>query len=136
MLDLIRRLVWFFIVAAALAYAIFLVAGNAIYTQALGQSRVVLIRDHLKVGEHHLSGMVMVPYTCQQLSVRTQEISPGLVHLHFNTWEEPNISCEKEDTPRSFRAVVFAPAVGVEFTGTLDDAPLQLAITPVTAVSH
>lgn len=136
MIDLIRRLVWFFIVASAVAYAIFLVAGNAIYTQALGQSRVVLVRDHLKAGEHHLSGMVMVPYTCEQLSVRTEGVDVHTIHLHFNTWKEPNVDCSREDTPRAFRAVVFAPAVGVSFTATLNGEPLQLAVTPSTSVSY
>lgn len=130
MLDLVRRLVWFFVVASAIAYAVFLMAGNAIHTQALGQSRIVLIRDFLKAGEHHLSGMVMVPSDCKQLSVRTEEAGHNVYHLRFTTWEEPNIECVNEDTPRAFRAVVFAPAVGVEFIGTLDGEPLRLVVTP------
>lgn len=134
MLDLVRRLVWFFVVAAATAYAIFLVAGNAIHTRALGDTRTVLVRDFLKVGEHHLSGMVMVPSTCKQLSVRTEQLSEMVFHLKFSTWEEPNVDCLSEDTPRAFRAIVFAPSVGVEFTGSLDEAPLQIAVTP--AIEH
>lgn len=136
MLELLRRLVWFFIVASALAYAVFLVAGNAIYTQALGDSRIVLIRDYIKVGEHHMSGMVMVPSTCRQLSVRAEDVSQGVVHLRFSTWEEPNVACDQEDTPRAFRALVFAPAVGVQFIATLDDNPLQIAVTPTTQISN
>ncbi len=136
MADLLRRLVWFFVVAGAISYAVFLVAGNAIQTQALGNSKVVLIRDALKVGEHHLSGMVMVPSTCKQLSVRTEQVAQMLIHLRFTTWDEPSVGCKTEDTPRSFRAVVFAPSVGVEFIGTLDDEPLQLAVTPTTEYRH
>ena len=136
MLDLARRLVWFFVVASAISYAIFLMAGNAIHTQALDQSRVVLIRDFLKVGEHHLSGMVMVHSTCQQLSVRTEQVSDRTFHLKFSTWEEPNVACVEEDTPRAFRAVVFAPSVGVDFISTLDEQPLQIAVTPSTEIRH
>lgn len=136
MLELTRRLVWFFIVAAALAYAVFLLGGNAIQSEALDQTRIVLVRDHLEVGEHRLSGMVMVPSTCKQLSVRTSEIKPHVIHLAFTTWDEPNITCIEEDTPRAFRAVVFAPSVGVEFTATLDEEPLQLSIHPVTEIRN
>lgn len=136
MIDLLRRLVWFFVVASAVSYAVFLVAGNAIRTQALDDTRIVLVRDYLKVGEHHLSGMVMVPSTCDQLYVRTEEPEPKLIHLRFTTWEEPNIDCVREDTPRAFRAVVFAPSVGVEFIASLDDEPLQVAVTPTTEVRH
>jgi len=136
MLDLARRLVWFFVVASAIAYAIFLMAGNAIHTQALDQSRIVLIRDFLKVGEHHLSGMVMVPSTCRQLSVRTEEVADNIFHLKFSTWEEPNIDCVEEDTPRAFRAVVFAPSVGIEFISTLDDEPIRIAITPAKEIKN
>ncbi len=132
MLELTRRLVWFFVVASALSYSIFLVAGNAIYTQALGESRVVLVRDFLKVGEHHLSGMVMVPSTCDQLSVETKEVDTATFLLAFQTWRQPYVDCEHTDTPRSFRVVVFAPSVGVRFIGTLDGAPLELAVTPAT----
>lgn len=136
MLDLARRLVWFFVVASAISYAIFLMAGNAIHTQALGQSRIVLVRDFLKVGEHHLSGMVMVPSTCKQLSVRTEAVADNIFHLRFSTWEEPNVECVIEDTPRAFRAVVFAPSVGVEFISTLDDEPIRIAVTPSKEVRH
>jgi len=134
MLDLTRRLVWFFVVSCAVSYAVFLVAGNAIYQQSLGDTRVVLVRDSLKVGEHHLSGMVMVPRSCKQLSMRTEQIDPGVFLLKFQTWDEPNIECITEDTPRPFRAVVFAPSVGTQFIASLDDAPLRIAVTP--AVSY
>ena len=129
MLDLARRLVWFFVVASALSYAVFLVAGSTIHSQALGSVRSVLVRDHLKVGEHHLSGMVMVPSSCQQLSVKTEQLSDTVYHLKFTTWEEPYIECVHEDTPRAFRAIVFAPSVGVTFIGTLDESPLDISVT-------
>jgi hypothetical protein len=128
MLDLARRLVWFFVVAAALSYAFFLVAGTTIQKQALSDTRRVVVRDYLKPGEHHLSGMVMVPSSCSQLSVKTVEVSPVLYQLTFTTWQEPYVDCVYEDTPRAFRAIVFAPAVGIELIATLDDTPLELAV--------
>lgn len=129
MLELARRLVWFFVVASALSYAVFLVAGATIHKEALATTRTVLVRDFLKVGEHHLSGMVMVPSTCRQLSVKVQEIDETLYHLKFTTWEEPYVKeCVHEDTPRAFRAIVFAPSVGIHFIATLDESPLQLSL--------
>lgn len=127
-MDLARRLVWFFVVASSLSYAVFLVAGSTIHKEAISETRRVLVRDYLKVGEHHLSGMVMVPSSCRQLSVKTEELSRELYHLKFTTWEEPYVDCTYEDTPRAFRAIVFAPSVGVDFLATLDGAPLEIAV--------
>ncbi len=128
--DLIRRLVWFFIVASAIAYAIFLAAGTVIRTQALEASHIANVRDSLEPGSHHLSGIVMLPSTCSELSVRTEQIAEAAFMLVFTTWEEPSIDCEHTDTPRPFHAVVFGPAAGVTFSATLDGEPLDVAVYP------
>ena len=131
MKDAIVHLVWFFIVACAVSYLVFLVAGSTIRAQALDESRIVLVRDSLKPGVHYLSGIVMAHSTCAQISVRSQQVSTTTYQLIFTSWEEPSVSCVQDDTPRSFRAVVFAPAAGIELIGVLDDEPLQLAVIPV-----
>lgn len=131
MLDIVRRMVWFFIVACAVAYMVFIALGSTIQARALDQSRIVVIRDSLQVGAHYLSGIVMVRRTCSQLSVSYEKVSDALYSLRFTTWDEPSVPCATEDTPRSFRAVVFAPSTGVRFIGSLDDEPLQLSVIPV-----
>ena len=128
MFDTLRRLVWFFIVASAISYGVFLISGTAIKAQALDDSRIVSVRDSLKPGVHYLSGMVMVHRTCADLAVRYEKVEEGLYKLIFTTWEDPSIPCATDDTPRAFRAAVAAPAAGVTFIGSLDDEPLQLSI--------
>jgi len=132
MIEFFRRLVWFFIVAAILAYAVFLVGGTIVQERAIADTRVVVVRDFLKVGEHHLSGMVMVPSSCTQLITKAVQISESAFQLKFSTWEEPYTKCKKEDTPRAFRTIVFAPSVGVEFSATLDGAPLTISVVQAT----
>jgi hypothetical protein len=128
MLDIVRRMVWFFVVASAVAYIVFIVLGATIHARALDQSRLVIIRDSLDVGAHYLSGIVMVHRTCSQLSVAYEKVSDGLYALRFTTWDEPSVQCHLEDTPRAFRAVVFAPSTGISFIGSLDNEPLQLSV--------
>jgi len=128
MADLIRRLVWFFVVAALVAYAIFLAAGTVISREALDATHIANVRDSLAPGEHSLAGIVMVPSTCSELSTRTQQLTPTSFELIFTTWQEPSVPCEMIDTPRPFRAVVFAPAAGIQFTATMDGEPLDIAV--------
>lgn len=129
--DLIRRLVWFFVVASLIAYAIFLAAGSVITAQAIDQTHIANIRDSLDTGTHTLSGIVMVPSTCSELSVRTEQLATDTFQLVFTTWQEPSVDCEILDTARPFRAVVFGPATGVRFVATLDGQPLQTAVYQV-----
>lgn len=131
MSELLRHLVWFFIVASAVAYSIFLVAGSFITANAVDATRIVQARDELGPGEHHLSGIVMVPTSCTELSVRTEKISDTSYNLAFTTWQEPSVQCTVDDTPRPFRAILFAPAAGIKILGTLDDAPLTIVVIPV-----
>lgn len=135
MAEILRRLLWFFICSCAIAYALFLLAGSTIRASAIDQSRVVQVRDSLAPGVHNLAGMVMVRSTCSELSVRTEQLSDTLFELQFTTWNEASLAtCVQEDTPRSFRALIFAPAVGVDFSATLDGEPLVLSVIP--SVEH
>lgn len=136
MRDVSLRLVWFAIVATAFAYCAFLLAGSAITARAVDETRILVVRDVLQPGAHHLSGMVSVPSTCAQLVVRTEKIADTAYKLVFSTWEEPNIDCVIEDTPRAFRSVVFAPATGITFLATLDELPLPMVVLPVVQPSH
>jgi hypothetical protein len=132
--DMLRRLVWFFIVSGAISYVLFLAIGSAINAEAIGKTRVVVIRDSLKPGVHYLAGMVMVHSNCAELSVTSAQLSPDTYQLKFSTWDEPSLSsCIEEDTPRAFRSVVFAPSAGVNFVATLNDEPIVIVVTPVVA---
>ena len=132
MYEMFSRVVWFFVVASAVAYATYLVAGSIVNAQASDAYRPVVIRDELGPGVHHLSGMVMVPTLCHELTLRTEEVSATAYALLFRTWREPSMDCASEEVPRYFRAVLFAPAAGVEFIATLDGAGLPIVVMPVT----
>lgn len=130
MSAIISRMLWFLVVAIVLSYATYLVAGSVVHAQASRENQAVIIRDELGAGVHHLSGMLMVPTSCDQLSVRTEAISSSTFTLIFRTWREPSVDCIFDETPRYFRAILFAPAVGVQFTATLDGAGLPIVVLP------
>jgi len=130
--DALRRLIWFFFIAAAVSYAFFLVGGSVIAKQSIEKSRAILARDSIKLNVHYLSGMVMVRSTCAELSVRSYQLSIDTYELQFSTWEEPSLEeCAREDTPRSFRAIVFAPSAGINFQATLDGTPIPFGVIQV-----
>lgn len=130
---MIWRIAWFGVAAIALSYAGSLFAGSAISARAAGLYEPIVIRDVFDRGAHYLSGMVMVPSPCDQLSVRTQALSSTTYMLNFNTWREPSVDCKNDEMPRAFHVVLFAPPVGVEFGATLDGAGLPIVVLPVKA---
>lgn len=130
MREIIQRMLWFTIVASAIAYAVYLAAGSIVNAQASGAYEAVIIRDELAAGQHQLSGMIMVPTPCDQLSVHTQTLSSSQFMLVFTTWHESSVMCAADTTPRYFRATLFAPAAGVDFAATLDGAGLPIVVMP------
>ena len=128
---LFSRMIWFFVATSLLSYATFLIVGNIAHAQASGKNLPVVIRDELGTGVHHLSGMIMVPTPCDQISVRTEKTSDTAFTLVFRTWHEPSAQCAKEETPRYFRAMLFAPSTGVTFIATLDGAGFPIVVMPV-----
>ena len=124
------RMLWFFVVASILSYATYLVVGSLAHAEASGENLPAVIRDELGQGVHHLSGMVMVPTPCDQLSLRTEAVSDYTFVLVFRTWREPSADCMAEETPRYFRALLSAPSTGVEFTATLDGAGFPIIVLP------
>lgn len=125
------RMLWFFVVASLIAYALHLVAGNIVSAQASGENVPVIVRDELGKGVHHLSGMLMVPTPCDQLSVRVEPASALQYVLVFRTWREPSVDCTEEEVPRYFRAILFAPSTGIGFNATLDGIGFPIVVLPV-----
>jgi len=129
--DVIRRMAWFIVVAIIVSYATYLAIGSTINAQAASIAGPVAIRDVLGPGAHHLSGMVMVPSSCYQLSEQTQTLSSAAFDLTFTTWQDPAIGCSGDQVPRQFHETLFAPATGVDFYATLDGANLPIEVIPV-----
>ncbi|OGG56977.1 hypothetical protein A3D71_01200 [Candidatus Kaiserbacteria bacterium RIFCSPHIGHO2_02_FULL_55_20] len=130
---IISRMLWFFVVASAVAYAVYLVAGTMVHAQESRENQAVIIRDELGPGVHHLSGMIVVPSSCDQLSVRTEEITDYTYELIFRTWREPSVDCTNEEVPRYFRTILIAPATGVTFTASFDATGFPVIVVPIIA---
>lgn len=130
MSEIVQRFVWFFVASCAIAYVVFLLAGHMISADAAEVQRTVFVRDSLEPGVHHLSGMVFVPTTCSELTVRAQQVEDAVYELQFTTWETPVVKCAKEEVPRVFNVIVFAPSTGVRFFATLDGSTLPIVVLP------
>lgn len=130
MWAVLRRLVTFSIFSVVVAYAVFLMAGATIYAQEEERSKTVWVRDDISPNIHRLAGMIMLPSSCHELTVRTEKLGEHAFKLVFTTWEHPYVECIKETTPVAFHEVVFAPAVGITFIATLDGKPLPIIIAP------
>lgn len=131
MIETIRHLAWFMIVVCTVTFVVLIFAGRLVFARAAGESDPTLIRDELGPGSHHLSGMVEVPSSCDELQERVEVLSRTTYEIIFTTWQEPSVPCSETEVPRAFRDALFAPATGVEFTATLDGAPLPILVLPV-----
>ena len=131
--EIFRRFVWITLITSAIAYVTYLCVGGVVNAQAQ-DSGPVTIRDELSPGSHRLYGMVMVPLSCQQLTVTTQALSPSTYALVFSTWEDPAIVCKEDAVPRAFHAQLFAPSTGINFIATLDNESLPIVVLP--DISH
>lgn len=134
MVDTIRRLVWFAVVATAAIFAIFVVLGN-FATMSAANSGPVAIHDTVSNGSHQLNGILVLPLQCDELSVETIKISSTVYELAFQTWQDPSVSCPQTPTPRAFEAIAFAPASGTTFIATLDGKGFPITIVPDTSIS-
>ena len=126
-------MVWFAIIASAVAYATFLAAGSIVTAEASGAYLPVMIRDDVGPGSHRLSGMIMVPSPCDELLVRTESLGTTTRALIFSTWRDPSLTCIHGETPRSFHATVFAPSADAKFVATLDGAGFPIMVIPTIA---
>ncbi len=133
MWAVVRRMFTFTLFAVVVAYAVFLMAGATIYAQEEQRSKTVWVRDEISPNIHRLAGMIMLPSSCHELSVKTEKLSSDAFKLVFTTWEHPYIECADGVTPVAFHEVVFAPAVGVTFIATLDGRPLPIVVSPEIA---
>ena len=129
MADIVRRLVWFAIVATAASFAIFVVLGNFAALSASDQGPVP-IRDIISSDTHHLSGMILLPLACDELSVQPEQVSPTEYELAFQTWQDPSVPCPAQPTPRTFETVAFAPASGITFIAALDGKGFPIIVIP------
>ena len=124
--DFGYRILWICILCTLVAYATYLLLGSHI--EAKESMLPVVVRDNISLGEHHLSGVVMVPDSCDELSFEVMKIDYAHYKIAFTTWPEPSVECVHEPTARVFTTTVFAPSVGVQFIASLDAGSLPIAV--------
>ena len=129
-MNFLRSLVWLVLILFIGLDATFLVA-NEMVRANLKPVRPVLVRDTIGVGSHTLSGTIPVSSTCDEVTVKTEQVSTTTYALMFTTWREPHVPlCIEREVTRQFRAIIFASSLGVSFTATLDGEPIPIAVIP------
>lgn len=127
----LRSLVWLFLIIGLGLGSTFIVA-NAVVNAQMNSQRPIVMRDSLGIGSHSLSGTILLASSCDEVIVSTEQISTTSYAIRFKTWREPSVvSCDTTGTSaREFHAIVFAPSFGVEFTATINDISVPVAVIP------
>lgn len=125
---MMARLTLFTVTAVAIAYTAHIFFGGIIFAAAEQNANAIVLKDVYGNEQHELSGIVMVPSTCHDLTVRAKDIDARSTAIILETWEQPFASeCEKAPTPRSIHVTAFGPE-GLDLHGILDGewAPLTI----------
>jgi len=128
--EALRSAGWIVVAITLGAYVTFYVA-NSTLNGHVSTSTPLVVRDVLQRGQHHLYGKILVPSSCDEVSVKTVNTGTNDYELQFTTWVEPEVTCIQAPAERVFDAVIFAPSIGVQFTASIDRVPVPLAVYPV-----
>lgn len=134
MANIIRDLIWFAVVAAAATFAIFVVLGSEVTAHAQDPGPAVF-HDVISPGAHQLSGIVLVPYACDELTVQPEKIAGAEYELVFTTWKDPSIACPETPTARGFETVLFAPSLGITIIAALDSQAMPVRLVTELSTS-
>jgi len=129
MTSSVVRIIWFGIVASMLAIASHFFFGS-VFAAGISGSDVVVLQHSYKASEnkHELTGMILVPSTCHDLTVRSRDVDANTVALIFETWEKPYAEdCVEEVEPRAFSVVAFAPKE-IDFMAVMDGSWLPISV--------
>lgn len=124
----IGRLLWAAFVSSGAAYSMYLMFAGIFGAQPTPS---VVVHDAVQAGRHLLSGTAMVPTACDELTVKVIPLTLTTYILNLHTWTDPSVDCPKNETPRSFNTVAFAPAFGVQFIVYLDGQTVPFDLTTV-----
>lgn len=122
------RLTFFIVFAVLVAGASHIFFGSIIFAAAQEGASAIVLKDEFKNGTHELSGIVMVPSSCHDLTVRTKDVTHTMSAVIFETWEQPFIAnCDRSPSPRSVQAVLFG-AENLDIRAIYDGewVPIQL----------
>ncbi len=128
--EVMWQFLWLMTLGIAISYASYLFFGSIIMAGAEGKQAEIAAIDVIKPGEHHVSGVVLVPSQCHELSVTAYKLSETAYQLVFKTWPEPARDCARGAVTKPFKTVIFAPSFGLSFSAILDDEPVSLSLIP------
>lgn len=129
--EMLRRIVWFALVACVCAYALYLVAGSFVQSNA-SHATPLVIHDTRTPGVHTLEGTITLPHNCDNVTVSTSEIASSSYALLFDTWQSGSAPCIVEPTARDFQAVIVDSEPNISFYATLDGAPIPIQVISST----
>lgn len=128
--EVVWQFLWLMTLGIAISYASYLFLGSIIMAGAAGTPPEIAAIDVIKPGEHHVSGVVLVPSQCHELSVTARKLSETAYQLVFKTWPEPARDCPRGAVTKPFETVIFAPSVGLSFSAIVDEKPVLLELLP------
>ena len=131
--GMLVRLTLFTVTAVLVAYTAHVFFGSIIFAAAEENTNAIVLRDTYKNEQHNLSGIVMVPSICHDLTVRAKDIDARSTAIILETWEQPFATeCDKTPTPRAIHVTAFGPE-GLELHGIMDGNWVPLAIVKANA---
>lgn len=122
------RLLLSMLIISSCAYGANSFFGEVVNASVAQEIQTIRVVDSYENGKHSLSGMVVVPSECVDLTVRVRDIDAKTVALVFETWEQPYRTCTEASTPRAFTASIFAPESTL-FRAFLDAKPSAMEFT-------
>ncbi len=124
------RASWIFMSIILVSYASFLYFAS-VHAEYFGEPPPTVIRDSIKrtEGEHHLSGKILVPTSCNGLTVIPRQLDTMHYQLDFTTWQEPSRTCEPHGASRVFSAVIFSHDDDIQVSAILDGKTLPIQVT-------
>ncbi len=128
MSEVLGRIFWLCAFSVGFAYIFSVLFGGVFEVR---KQPAIIMHDVLGAGMHAISGVIMVPSPCTELSVKTIKVSPTVYTLQFQTWEDPSVDCAQVETERTFNTTTYAPAVGIQFLVYLDEKTVPFQIIPI-----
>jgi hypothetical protein len=125
--DALKRAGWIVILVFAGSYVTF-VSADFVFNRTTASTTPIVARDIERDGEHHLTGVVLVPSTCDEINVATEQLGDNSFRLKFTTWEEPAVKCFQAPVERVFDVALFAATSDVAFSATLDKKEIPIAV--------
>ena len=128
MSDVWGPILWVAVLMIAFTYGTYVYFEPTFESEPTYVQNEVIIVDRIAKGKHQLSGTIPVKNECYGLSVRVVDQANWTYHLEFTTWQEPYRDCPNTTATRPFSVTKYAPAVGVRFTASIDEAPLAIRV--------